>query len=291
MKRRKYLAGIGSIAAGGAFAVGTSASVDVWANRDSNVRVATDADGLIGLEPGDENGQFATTDGGALSVDVSTGTGAGVNVDARTVIDDIFRIRNQADDKQVVWIKDVNDDGGLFGDEGPLHFFRGPVSTTNNSGNGILGARRRVFSQLDPVPGTPGAEQRLTIVGLVPPKANIGTAPGDARLSWINAGHPVTVVDNGTPTISDAQRRAVGDATELSGVFFDGTVVVGEEKGRYVLIPGEEMTVGLAADFSEYDANRRDFELGQVLDEIEIVSRSLEDARQLALGSTEFNPI
>lgn len=292
MQRRTYLATLGSIATGGAAMVGTSAAVDVWRTTSANVSVVTDSKGLIGLTAGEENGEFATTDGGSLSIDISTGNAEGLNVDTRTVIDDIFRIRNQSGNDQVVWIKDPVDDGEeLFGDAGPLHFFRGPVSTTNDSGNGVLGARRRVFSQLDPVPGTPDAKQRLTVVGLVPPKANIGTSPGDARLAWINAGHPVTVVKDGEPAISDADRRAVGDATTLGNVFLDPGVVVGEEKGRYFLKPGEEMKIGLAADFSGFDAGREGFELGKVLDEIEIVGRSLADARSLATGETEFNTI
>lgn len=292
MKRRTYLGILGSVAGVGAATMSTSAAVDIWRTTDAGVSVVSDSDGLIGFSEGEENGAFADVSGGSLSIDISTGQAKGLNADTRTVIDDIFRIRNQSNDAQVIWIKDTLDDqSDLFGDEGPLHFFRGPVSTTNDSGNGVLGARRRIFSQLDPVPGTPDSKQRLTIVGLVPPKANIGTKPGDARLSWINNGHPVTVVKGGTPAISDTDRRAVGDGTDLSNVSFDENVVAGNEKGRFFFTPGEEMKVGLAADFSGFDGTSDDFELGQVLSEIEIVSRSLEDARNLATGNTEFNPI
>ena len=275
-------------------AIGSGASVAVWADREANVSVVSDSEGMLRLRPGEESGEFASSEGGSLSVNVSGKNGAGLNADARTVIDDIFRIQNQSGSDQVVWIKDpVDDQEELFGDEGPLHFFRGPVSVTDNSGNGVLGARRRVFSQLDPVPGTPDDKQRLTVVGLVPPKANIGTDPSDGqRQAWINAGHPVTVVKGGEPAISDTDRRAVGDATNIGGnVFQNDGVVVGEEKGRYFLTPGEEMKIGLAADFSGFDEDREGFELGQVLNEIEIVGRSLEDARELATGSTEFNTI
>jgi hypothetical protein len=265
--------------------MGTGASVDVWADRSADVSVTTDADGLIGLTSADaENGRFVNEAGGTIGIDLSAGgSGDGLNPDARTVIDDIFRIRNQAGTDQVVWIKDVQDDGGLFGDEGPLHFFRGPVQLKK----GALRADRRIFSQLDPVPGTPADEQRLTITGLVPPAANIGTEPSDAqRQAWINAGHPVTV---DATKFSDAERRAPGDAAaELDGVTNDPDVVVGRSRGRYVLEPGEEMKVGLAGDFSGV-ADDEAFDLGSVLDSIQVVGRSLEDARQLAVGSTEFN--
>ncbi len=278
--------------------MGTTASIDVWANRDANVSVVKDSNGLIRLAEGGENGRFASTEDGVLSIDISEGgAGDGISVDSRVVIDDIFRIQNQAGDDQVVWIKDVNDDGGLFGDEGPLHFFRGPVSLESDKGNGVLGARRRMFSQLDPVPGTPDKKQRLTITGLVPAKAVIGTSPGDSRKGWINTGHPVTVVKDSGPAVSDDVRKKDGFAPEKSGtkksgnVFLDKTVEVGNQQGRYFLTPGEEMKVGLAADFAGFDASTEDFDLGKVLDEIEVVSRSPEDARSLATGDTEFNPI
>ena len=294
VKRRTYLAAFGSAAAGAAGAIGSGASVAVWADRDASISIVSDSEGMLRLTSGEENGQFTSSEGGSLSVDVSSENGAGLNTDARTVIDDIFRIQNQSGSDQVVWIKDpVDDQEELFGDEGPLHFFRGPVSVTDDSGNGILGARRRVFSQLDPVPGTPDAEQRLTVVGLVPPKANIGTDPSNGqRKAWINAGHPVTVVKNGEPAISDTDRRAVGDATNIgNNVFQNDGVVVGKEKGRYFLTSGEQMKIGLAADFSGFNEDTERFELGQVLNKIEIVGRSLEDAKKLATGGTEFNTI
>lgn len=69
-----------------------------------------------------------------------------LNIDTRRMVDDISQIQNGSPDNQVVWIKDTLDNQTeLFGDEGPLHFFRGPVKTTDNSGNGVPGSRRRVF--------------------------------------------------------------------------------------------------------------------------------------------------
>jgi len=297
MRRRTYLATLGAAATGGAFTIGTGAFADVWATRDTDIEVVRDGDGLIGLEPGAENGQFADTDGGSLSVDLSTGNADGVTVDTRTVVDDIFRIRNQTGDNQVIWIKDTTDDQtDLFGDEGPLHFFGGPFELTD----GAQRPDRRVFSQLDPVPGTPADRQRLTFTGLVPPKANIGTTPGDARLAWINAGHPVTTLSGGTAQFSDAQRRQVGAATNLPGVQIDPDIVVGNRQGRFFFTPGEEVRVGVAADFAGFsiDENDRlvgpdgtDYGTDPLPDTIEIVSRPPGDARELARGSTEFNPI
>jgi hypothetical protein len=279
MNRRKYLAAVGSIAASGAFAMGTGASIDVWANRGTSVDVVKDTDGLIGLEPGTENGRFADTSGGTLSVDLSTDNGEGVNVGARTTIDDILRIRNQSGDDQVVWIKD-SDTEDLLGDDGPLNFFRGPVKLKG----GAQKKKWRLVSAIDPVPGTPGNVQRLSITGLVPPQRIINEAPSApselqerARKGWINKGAPVT---NG------------------NRVLLDG-IQVGDSKGRLFLTPGESMTVGLDADFTGYELNNGDLEnpngddLGSAKDllpnQIQIVSRGLDDAKDLATGNTEFN--
>lgn len=272
MKRRTYLAGLGVGSLG--FGLGTQAAVDIWADRDTNISVTTDADGLIGFKQGTENGQFATQgSNGALSIDVSTGRANGLNPKARTTIDDIFRIRNQASDDQVVWIKDITDDGkDLFGDEGPLHFFRGPVEI-----KGFDTSEFRITSQIDPVPGTPNGVQRLSIVGLVPPVANIGRN-ASAQLAWINSGHPVTRRSK-VDEIDQSRRRNrpitafYGDNVQLAG-----GAQVGTRKGRFFLEPGEEMIVGLDADFRDFD----DVTIG--LNEIQIVSRSVDDAITLARG-------
>jgi len=266
-----------------------------------------DTDGLISFSTeGSENSQFATTDGGTLGIDLSRASDAegvtGFNVGARTTIDDIFRIRNQAGSDQVVWIKDTTDDGtDLLGDEGPLHFFRGPLRITDDSGNGVVGARRRVFSQIAPVPGTPGDEQRLTITGLVPAQANISPDPSNTqRQAWINQGHPVTVVKADGPAITDEFRtNRFNNPTDSNNVFLDRGVVVGNSQGRYFLEPGEEMVVGIDADFRGFSLDGDDDLVGPdgtsytdpLPDEIQIVSRGPDDARNLATGDTEFNTV
>ncbi|TSD09392.1 hypothetical protein DP107_15900 [Haloglomus irregulare] len=306
MNRRKYIAALGSVAAGSAFAIGSSASIDIWADRETSIDVVRDTDGLISFSTeGSENSQFATTDGGTLGIDLSRASDAegvtGFNVGARTTIDDIFRIRNQAGSDQVVWIKDTTDDGNdLLGDEGPLHFFRGPLRITSTE-NGALGARRRVFSQIDPVPGTPDAQQRLTITGLVPAQANISPDPSNTqRQAWINQGHPVTVVKADGPAITDEFRtNRFNNPTDSNNVFLDRGVVVGNSQGRYFLEPGEEMVVGIDADFRGFSLDGDDDLVGPdgtsytdpLPDEIQIVSRGPDDARNLATGDTEFNTV
>jgi hypothetical protein len=86
MKRRKFLIGAGSLAAGGATALGSGAFTSVQADRSVNVRVADDSNALLGLVPGDTG--LVTESGGTLQINLDgTGTGAeGVNFDAVTQI-------------------------------------------------------------------------------------------------------------------------------------------------------------------------------------------------------------
>jgi hypothetical protein len=74
MERRKFIIGLGSLAAGGAAATGSGAFSAMSAGRDANINVKTDENGLIALEddtPSDvvreKNGQFLidfSSDGG-----------------------------------------------------------------------------------------------------------------------------------------------------------------------------------------------------------------------------------
>jgi hypothetical protein len=101
MQRRTFIAGFGSLAAAGAAAVGTGAFTSVEADRSVSVEVADDSDALLALEPADgPNGEYATTDGGTLAVDLSASNptsvgGQGVNQNAVTRIERVFAIENQ----------------------------------------------------------------------------------------------------------------------------------------------------------------------------------------------------
>jgi hypothetical protein len=95
MERRKFIAGLGSIAAGGAAAIGTGAFTNVSATRDVSVSVAKDSNALLKLSKnGNANGSYADGSGDTISVDIGSGT-KGVNKNATTKIYDIFTIENQ----------------------------------------------------------------------------------------------------------------------------------------------------------------------------------------------------
>ncbi|MFC7174004.1 DUF1102 domain-containing protein [Haloplanus litoreus] len=97
MQRRKFIAGVGSLAAGAAAVTGTGAFTSVQAQRAVDVQVASDANAYLSLQA---TGDRAKTDSnGQLKLDLaSSNNGAqGLNPDARTAFTDIFTIRNQGD--------------------------------------------------------------------------------------------------------------------------------------------------------------------------------------------------
>ena len=84
MERRKFLIGMGSLAAGTAAATGTGAFTAMSASRDTNIDVVTDSDGLIGLVDTTDGDVVRTTDNGELTIDFTAdGNAGGVNVDSQ----------------------------------------------------------------------------------------------------------------------------------------------------------------------------------------------------------------
>jgi hypothetical protein len=157
MQRRKLLAAMGSIAAGGAATIGTGAFTSVSANRGVSVTVADDSDALLTFTTAGSgpNSQYAETDGKTLSIDITgdndniAGGGSGINQDATTIIRDIFDIRNKGTQAVFVWQEtNESDDGipfGLFADypahaePGTAQPQSGPTEPTTGLGEGESG--------------------------------------------------------------------------------------------------------------------------------------------------------
>ena len=103
MERRKFVLSVGTLAAGGSFALGTGAFSSVEAERDVSVTVAADASAYLGIQAVDgPNGEYVdTSDGDTLAINLTdsndnvSGGGEGINTNAVTAIDDVFEIRNQ----------------------------------------------------------------------------------------------------------------------------------------------------------------------------------------------------
>lgn len=111
MQRRKFLAGVGSLAAGSAAAVGTGAFNFANVERDGNMQVTSDANAFLALEP---DGDYAVQGNNGtmqLAFDDSAGvTGSGINQNSDYSFTGVFSIKNQGSQPVGVWIED--DDGG-----------------------------------------------------------------------------------------------------------------------------------------------------------------------------------
>jgi hypothetical protein len=98
MERRKFVVGLGALASGSAAAMGTGAFTSVTADRQVDVQVAGDASAYLGLKnSGDANDAYFNTDNDEYFVDFadSGNSGSGVNPNANTVAESVFKITNQ----------------------------------------------------------------------------------------------------------------------------------------------------------------------------------------------------
>jgi hypothetical protein len=111
MERRKFIAAMGSVAAGAAATMGTGAFTSVTADRSVDVAVAGDSSAYLGLRKaaGDSAGNvspnsetFVSVNGGEVSFDFSSSNsntsadlGNGFNPNAVTVIEDLIEVQNQ----------------------------------------------------------------------------------------------------------------------------------------------------------------------------------------------------
>jgi hypothetical protein len=203
MKRRRLLAMLGTVA-GGSTIIGTGAFTSVSANRSVSIEVADDADAFLSMKPspGPNSSYAAVKDGQlALRLDGTNGTptGDGVNDDAVTRIEDIFRIRNQGTQEVFVFIEEFGGDAvTLFGGtttaknngnriydappsglvpnetpvmEGPRNALRTPVGapipvgievdTTGSNTSGNLSGNLTVRAHADPPEGSPFDDSRF----------------------------------------------------------------------------------------------------------------------------------
>jgi hypothetical protein len=105
MQRRKYLAALGSLAAGGAAAMGTGAFDQVSAERQISISVPDDNQAYLTLDP--SGSPFASLNGdGEVVVDISGNGegGAGINPNGTTLLLDVFEVRNQGTDPVIAYV-------------------------------------------------------------------------------------------------------------------------------------------------------------------------------------------
>ena len=105
MERRKFLIGMGSLAAGGVASLGSGAFAVDAEDRDANGTIANDADAYLSLE----GGQYSTTNTNDGELDINLDR---LNNNARTQLDDVFYIRNTGNGDVVVQINDISGTAG-----------------------------------------------------------------------------------------------------------------------------------------------------------------------------------
>jgi len=110
MQRRKLLVGLGALGAGGIGAFGTEAFTSVEANRNVDVAVAGDASAYLAVQPtgsanADDYVQTESDDTVSIELDGDGGaSGAGVNQDAVTEIDELLSLVNQGTQEVAVYV-------------------------------------------------------------------------------------------------------------------------------------------------------------------------------------------
>jgi len=111
MQRRKFVAGIGSLAAAGAVGISTGAFTSVTADRSVSVEVADDSSAFLTLKQhvgqSTPNDVFSSHEDGELVLDFDETAigGQGVNRDAVTAFDNVFKLENHGTQPVNVWFE------------------------------------------------------------------------------------------------------------------------------------------------------------------------------------------
>jgi len=179
MQRRKLLAGLGSLAAGGAAAVGSGAFSAVRANRDITASVTGDGSAYLGLEA---QSNYASYDGNELGLSFEN-----LNENSENRFYNTFYIRNNGTNDVSIQAYTLDNSGNLDGwtsSDFALYWSENAIDET--SGTFVFDAMHNVGSVTDPNTGPTKDIPRL--------------APGDAI-----SVHPhfFLIGDNGTGDTPD----------------------------------------------------------------------------------------
>jgi hypothetical protein len=111
MQRRTFIAGLGVLAAGGSAVLGTSAVSSVTAERNITATVAGDGKAYLEIQKGTANGFAVENLDGEFRVSLADDPdgGNGLNEDAVSSFDDVFRINNTGEENLKVHIEDAKD--------------------------------------------------------------------------------------------------------------------------------------------------------------------------------------
>jgi len=136
MERRKFLLGAGSAAVGASAVIGSGAFTSVQADRTVTVETSADSDAYLRLAvDGNENGDYATQNGGTISVNLDQ-----LNIDATTEVFDIFTIQNRGTQDALVYAQPsgLKSQGAFDPNDGNIEFDP-QFSGMPNNGDDSLG--------------------------------------------------------------------------------------------------------------------------------------------------------
>jgi len=171
MQRRKFIAGVGSLAAAGAAGIGTGAFTSINAERSVTVSTESDADGAnLGLEPNDDYdgnvNEFAQVTDGTLELTLEDN-----NKNAVTMYKDLITVTNNGNQDCEVYVNNGFGDwdtnptkGNGYGSSGPVEILNGhDYNSDNKKGDSIVGGNTMQTPGDNPVLG-PGESVTLTVV-------------------------------------------------------------------------------------------------------------------------------
>jgi hypothetical protein len=136
MRRRKVLAGLGSLAAGGAAAMGTGAFTVVRADRSLNVGVVGDQSAYLGFDP--TISPYASQPNNQIVFEYGSNGqgGAGLNANADSRFDNVFRIINQGTNTiDVIPSDDINSIN--WASDSPLTMYHSDDEKTGTDWTGL----------------------------------------------------------------------------------------------------------------------------------------------------------
>lgn len=149
MERRKFLLGVGSLAAAGTAAVGTGAfSNNTIPDRQVSVTIDDDEHSMIALVPGDKHEDDVSLEDDQLTLDLSGSEGEGVNINSR------YTWGDPDDPEHDHAFKIQNNDEGSFAMK--MNYYFTDTSWIDGNGNGQSYIRFEVHDTGDGPTGSSG---------------------------------------------------------------------------------------------------------------------------------------
>jgi hypothetical protein len=222
MQRRKYLAALGSLAAGGAAIGGTGAFTSANATRTATVKAVGDTNGFLGMNPVDsDRASYASND--QIEFDFQSGEGGntyGLNKNATTQFDEVFSLQNNGTEDVIFAIGTVG--SRVFGPASGLPGVNG--RTSNQDTLNLLG-------------DAPGVDNVFA-------RATESSSGDDPFLSAGNSGYGVIGLDLGNNVV-------IRDTPDPDTVTRNNGNIVSPFGGHKLLAPGESVTIDIVFETGE----------------------------------------